>query len=71
MDHEWKQKSPSPKSEAGLKFVALETDLRREQNRQFGDPPISSGNRYGALIICVGDRVDYWPARATSEVYNY
>ena len=39
----------------GEYFVALETNLRRERSRQFGGLPISLGNCYGALIICIGD----------------
>ena len=66
-----RKKSPSPKSGAGVKFVALETDFRREQDHQLGDLPISSGNRYGAWMLCVGDRVSRWTARATAEGYGY
>ncbi len=65
------KKSLSKKRGAIVKLVALEIDLRRELNRQFGGLPISSGNCYGALILNIGDRVNYWLARATQRDIIY
>ena len=66
MVHE-KEKALLRRVGLGKHCVALETDLRRERSRQFGGLPISSGNCYGAFILCIGDWVNHWLAQATQR----